>query len=94
MVVPEIKPVLCKVSPVGSVPDAGDQLYGAVPPIAASVAEYAVPDVTADSAVVATESGFFTVGVIVTEAVPDLVESAELVAVTVADVLMVTAGAW
>src|SRR5579871_4702960 len=40
--VPEIIPVLeASVSPVGSVPDAMDHVYGVVPPVAASVVLYA-----------------------------------------------------
>jgi hypothetical protein len=80
--------------PVGSVPDARLQVYGVVPPVAFNVAEYAVPAVAPDREVVATASGGATTGVMVTTALPDLVESAVLVAVTVAVVLVVTAGAW
>jgi hypothetical protein len=46
--VPEIVPVAAKVTPAGSVPDDTLQAYGAVPPVAARLAEYAactVPDV-------------------------------------------------
>jgi hypothetical protein len=42
--VPEIVPVVAdSVSPAGSAPELRLQLYGAVPPVAVSVVEYAVP---------------------------------------------------
>jgi hypothetical protein len=69
-------------------------VYGVVPPVAFNVAEYAVPAVAPDKDVVATASGGVRSGVIVTKACADLVESAVLVAVTVAVVLVVTEGAW
>jgi hypothetical protein len=53
--------------------------------------EYAVPAVAPDTDVVVMLSGG---GVIVTDAVADLVGSAALVAVTVAVVLPLTVGAW
>jgi hypothetical protein len=62
--------------------------------VALNVAEYALPAVTPDNAVVATASGFFTIGVMVRDACADFVESAELMAVTVAGVLVLTAGDW
>lgn len=40
LLVPEITPDALKVSPFGSEPDASDQVYGDVPPVAASVVEY------------------------------------------------------
>jgi hypothetical protein len=58
------------------------------------VAEYAVPEVAPDKDVVVTVRGGARAGLIVTTALPDLVESAVLVAVTVAVVLVVTDGAW
>ena len=48
--IPVITPALLMLKPVGS-PDA-DQVYGAVPPLAASVTEYAVPTGCAGSPVV------------------------------------------
>ena len=56
------------------------------------MAEYAAPDVAPDIDVVVTATGRPS-GLIVTEAFPDLVGSALLVAVTVADVPVATAGA-
>jgi hypothetical protein len=41
--VPIICPALLNVSPTGNAPEDIDQLYGAVPPLAESVAKYAVP---------------------------------------------------
>jgi hypothetical protein len=41
--VPEIVPVADRVSPAGRAPELRLQLYGMVPPLAASVVEYAVP---------------------------------------------------
>ena len=43
--VPEIAPVPLSVSPGGSVPDTNEYVYGAVPPVADMLAEYAVPAV-------------------------------------------------
>ena len=59
--------------------------------MAVSDCEYEIPAVAADNDVVVRLSGG---GVMVTDAVPDLVGSAALVAVTVAVVLALTAGAW
>jgi uncharacterized membrane protein len=42
--VPLICPALLSVNPTGNAPEDIDQLYGAVPPLAESVAEYAVPN--------------------------------------------------
>jgi hypothetical protein len=70
------------------------QVYGAVPPIALSVVEYEVPAVTLCRELEVTASGSEPAGAMVSEAVADLVGSALLVAVTVAVVLEVTAGAW
>jgi hypothetical protein len=58
--------------------------------------EYAVPAVAAgkDLVVMLSGPGLEEPAVTVTEAVPDLVVSATLVAVTVAFVLTVTEGAW
>lgn len=51
--VPETTPVLAdKDSPAGSVPLATDQVYGALPPLAASVVVYATPTCPAGSVVV------------------------------------------
>jgi hypothetical protein len=91
-VVPESKPLLAKVMPVGRVPDAMLQWYGVVPPVADRVAEYTVPAVALAREVVVTESAD-TEGVTVTAALPNFVESTELVAVTVASVLALTEGA-
>ena len=41
--VPLTSPVLVSVRPAGRVPSANDQLYGAVPPVAARVWEYGTP---------------------------------------------------
>jgi hypothetical protein len=92
VVVPESKPLPAKVMPVGRVPDAILQWYGVVPPVAARMPEYVVPAVALGREVVATESAD-TEGVTVTAALPDFVESTELVAVTVASVLALTEGA-
>jgi hypothetical protein len=54
--VPPITPVADKLKPAGSVPEDTHQLYGAVPPVAASVWLYAVPTVPAGSEVVVTAS--------------------------------------
>jgi hypothetical protein len=62
--------------------------------MACNVSEYVVPEVAPDKDVVVMASERGTPGVMVTTAVPDLVESAVLVAVTVARVLVVTTGAW
>ena len=61
-----------------------------MPPVAVNVFEYAVPGVALDKDVVVMLTGG---GVTVTDAVADLVGSATLVAVTVAEVLAVTVGA-
>ena len=56
--VPEITPVdATRLNPVGSVPALTLQLYGVVPPLACSVAEYAVPTAPPDNDVVATVGG-------------------------------------
>ena len=48
--VPEIVPdVLFNVSPAGRLPEAIFHLYGGVPPVAASVAEYGTPTVASGS---------------------------------------------
>src|SRR4051794_29218525 len=52
--VPLITPLLLRVSPGGSAPLPIDHEYGAVPPLAASVAEYDTPTVVACNAVVVT----------------------------------------
>ena len=58
------------------------------------MAEYADPAVALVKEVVVMESGGTTIAVTVTEALPDLVASATLVAVTVATEVEVTDGAW
>ena len=55
--VPLICPALLSVNPAGNEPDEIDQLYGVVPPLAASVAVYAVPTVPPLSDVVVTCTG-------------------------------------
>jgi len=54
--VPEIAPAVESVKPEGSVPDASVHVYGELPPVAAKVAEYAVPTVPPASEVVETVS--------------------------------------
>jgi hypothetical protein len=49
-----IAPVGARLSPEGNVPPVNDQLYGGVPPVAASAAEYALPTVPAGSELVKT----------------------------------------
>jgi hypothetical protein len=89
-VVPESNPDDCKVIPVGSEPEVIVQVYGVVPPVAIKVFEYAVPAVAFDKDEVVMLTGG---GVIVTDAVDDLVGSATLVAVTDAAALALTVGA-
>ena len=55
--VPVIAPVDPKDKPVGSVPLVSDQVYGAVPPVAARVALYGVPTWPLGSVDVRTEMG-------------------------------------
>ena len=56
--VPEITPVAAtRLNPAGSVPALTLQLYGVVPPLACSVAEYAVPAVPPGKDVVVTKGG-------------------------------------
>jgi hypothetical protein len=56
--VPEIAPVdATRLNPVGRVPAITLQLYGVVPPLACSAAEYAVPTVPPDNDVVVTAGG-------------------------------------
>ena len=55
--VPEMTPVpALRVSPAGNVPFVTDQLYGGVPPVAASVSPYGWPTTPTPSEVVVTES--------------------------------------
>jgi hypothetical protein len=57
--VPEINPVdAVRLNPAGSAPALTLQLYGVVPPLACSVAEYAVPTVPPDNDVVVTVGGW------------------------------------
>lgn len=55
--VPEIAPLPERLRPVFSVPDVIDHLYGVVPPVAPSVAPYAVPTFPDASEAVVIESG-------------------------------------
>ncbi len=88
---PEIFPAELSVIPVGKAPLVIFQLYGGVPPVAARVWEYlALVRVFGRLAVVITSAG---IGARFTVALPDLVLSALLVAVTVAVVAVVTQGA-
>ena len=80
--------------PAGREPEDRVQLYGVVPPDAFRLAEYVIPDVAPVKPVVVMVSGDCASGVMVTEAVPASEESALLIAVTVAVVLLFTAGAW
>ena len=89
-----IDPVEFTVIPEGSEPETSDQLYGAWPPAALKGPEYAVPATATGKDLVVMLSGVGESTVIVTDAVPDLVASATLVAITVALVLTVTVGAW
>jgi hypothetical protein len=91
VVVPDKDPEECTVIPVGRVPETRLHEYGTVPPEAVRGFEYAVPVVALDRATVVMLKACG--GVMVTEAAADLVESARLVAVTVALVLVETAGA-
>jgi hypothetical protein len=50
--VPLIVPLLARVNPGGSCPDAKLQLYGNVPPLAVKVLEYVLPTVPEDNEVV------------------------------------------
>ena len=61
--------------------------------MAFNVAEYATPALATDNEVVVTPRESPETGVIVSKALPNLVASALLVAVIMADVLMATAGA-
>jgi len=55
--VPLIWPELLSVRPAGREPELSDQLYGVVPPLAASVAEYGVPCVLPANEVVVIDKG-------------------------------------
>jgi hypothetical protein len=55
--------------PAGRLPDASDQVYDPVPPVAASCAEYAEPTVPPASELVVTETGLATVSVRLLDAV-------------------------
>src|SRR5271155_2437830 len=64
--VPEIKPVAAvRLKPAGSAPAVILQVYGIVPPLAASVAEYALLTVPPGRDVVVTEGGCATAAAIV-----------------------------
>jgi hypothetical protein len=54
--VPEISPPFVNVRPAGRVPEMSDQLYGPVPPVAASVWLYVMDCVPPGSEVVLTDS--------------------------------------
>jgi hypothetical protein len=54
---PEMSPVVgWSVTPAGSAPEASDQTYGAAPPLADGVAEYATPTVPRARVVVVSDS--------------------------------------
>lgn len=93
VVVPERIPPELRLNPLGSEPEDTVQLYGVLPPVALIVLEYAVPAVAAGTPTVVMLSALVEFAVIVTEAAPDFVGSAWLVAVTVADVFTLTVGA-
>jgi hypothetical protein len=83
--VPEITPVpAVSASPAGSAPLAIDHVYGGVPPLAARVAEYAVPATPIGSAVVVTASppGAGTVSVVLPLTAPSVAEIVVVPALT------------
>ena len=85
--VPEITPLLLRLKPLGSVPEAKLHVRAPAPPLACRVTEYAAPTVPAvRGEVVATVGG----GVTITLTDTDFVASATEVAVTVAVWLAVT----
>jgi hypothetical protein len=85
--VPEITPLLLRLKPLGSVPEAKLHVRAPAPPLACRVTEYAAPTVPAvRGEVVATVGG----GVPITLTDTDFVASATEVAVTVAVWLAVT----
>jgi len=89
--VPVIAPVLVfSVSPAGSVPLVNDHVYGVVPPVAASVVEYAVPTVPLGNDEVVIDR---VAGAIVRLSVADLVCAGllESVAVKVSEVAVAVA---
>jgi hypothetical protein len=77
--IPEIAPAPLSDSPAGSEPEATDHLYPPLPPVAASVCEYAVPTVPLGSDEVATASA----GLIAIERLPVALSPAESVTSTV-----------
>lgn len=93
LVVPESEPADCTAMPLGSVPEARAQVYGDLPPLALNAPEYEVPAVASDKDAVVITRGGGGGAVTVTNADADLVESAALVAVTVAIESVVTVGA-
>ena len=85
--VPEITPLLLRLKPLGSVPEAKLHVRAPAPPLACRVTEYAAPTVPAvRGEVVVTVGG----GVTITLTDADFVASATEVAVTVAVWLAVT----
>src|SRR5258708_28521945 len=84
VVVPASDPADCTESPAGSVPEARDAVYGALPAVALNEFVYAVPAVAMDRVAVLMMSGGGGGAVMVTRAAADLDESAALVAVIVA----------
>jgi hypothetical protein len=92
-VFPERRPPLCSVRPVGRAPDSTDHVYGGVPPVAFNISEYAERAMATDNESVVIPSESPAAGVIVNKALPNLNESALLVAVMIADVLVATVGA-
>jgi hypothetical protein len=63
--VPEIVPVAANVKPAGKAPEATLQLYGVVPPLAASVVEYAVPTCPARIEVVVICTGVTAAAIVI-----------------------------
>jgi len=94
-VVPEIVPVAeFKLIPGGSEPDELLHTYGAVPPVAASAAEYGTPVVAGGRFVEAIAGGVLLGGAVMLTAADAFLDgSATLVAVIVAVVFVLTAGA-
>lgn len=72
--VPVIVPFEFRVKPLGTVPLARDHVYGVVPPLAVSVAEYTTANVAPGSEVVATASGDCTVKAVLPAIEPRVAE--------------------
>ena len=77
--VPLIWPELFSARPAGKLPELSDQLYGVVPPLAASVAEYGVPSVVLANEVVVIDKGVVALDL--------TVKSAELLKILPAELL-------